>query len=185
MNAMNIDLSTATLEDLDTLSIDDLLGQNIADVDLSNALPDGLFIGVVEDYELKKYAAKPEENKKASAAVSVKVKVLQAQTIKDPSIDPATLTNRTHFQSFFVTTEFGKAQLVKFLLGVIGVKYTDKAAIMEVGRTLSSLLEELKVNGVPFGFTIANTERKGRENSDIVFKEPAFIEMNKAHELLG
>lgn len=179
-----INLETASLEDLENLSLEDLLGQDMADINLSSKLPDGTFLGYIEDYKKKMFAAKPEQGKKASIALDVMIKVHSAQHLADPNADPAAVVNRTHFQSFFITGEMGQAQLVKLLLGVVGVKFSDKAAIKQVGQSPIALLEDLKANRVYFGFTIKNSERGGYENCDIVFKEDKFISMEAAAEMM-
>ena len=49
MNAINplddLDFTTVTEADFENLTIDDLLGNALSDVDLSSGLPDGTFVG--------------------------------------------------------------------------------------------------------------------------------------------
>lgn len=180
-----INLENATLDDLADLSLDAILGQDMADVNLSSNLPDGTYFGFIEDYARKDYPAKPEENKAASVAVNVKISIHSAQHVNDPNVDPATLGGRKHFQRYFVTSDRGKADFVKLLLGIVGVAFNDKKAIKDVGRSPIALMEECKANKIYFGFTIKNTERNGFENCDIQHKEKFFIDMEKTQDLLG
>lgn len=186
MNDMHtpFDLETATMEDLENISLEDLLGQDMADISLTSSLPDGTFLGYIEKYEKKMFAAKPEQDKKASIALNVTIAVHSAQHLADPNGDPEAVVGRKHFQAFFITNEMGQAQLVKLLLGIIGVKFSDKDAIKQVGQSPIALLEELKANRVYFGFTIKNSERGGYENSDIVFKQEKFITMDDAAAMM-
>lgn len=185
MNDMHINLENATLDELADLSLDAILGQDMADVNLSSNLPDGVYFGRIESYERKDYAAKPEENKAASVALNVKIKVHSAQHVNDANVDPATLAGRVHFQRYSITADRGKADLVKLLLGIVGVAFNDKAAIKQIGRSTIALLEECKAGEVYFGFTVKTTERNGFENCDIQHKQAMFIDMEKTQELLA
>ena len=184
-DATAIDMSVATAEDLENLSLHDLLGQDISDISMVSNLPDGTYVGLIEDYEKKVFPAKPEQGKNASIALNMRLKVHHAEHISDPSIDTKSVENRVHFESYFLTSDRGPADLVKLLLGILGVKYTDKAAIKEVGQSPLGLLEELKSNNVYFGFTVKNTERGGYENCNIIHKQDKFIDMEKTAELMG
>lgn len=183
MNVLNLD--NATAEDLDNISMEQLLGQNISDVNLSSSIPDGTYLGLIEKFEKKVFSAKPEQGKAASIALNITFHVHSALHLADPNIDPKSVAGRKHFQSFFVTNENGLANLAKLLLGIIGVKFNDKEAILEVGQSILALLEELKANNVYFGFTVKNVERNGYENCDIVFKQDKFIAMEAAQELVA
>ena len=185
MNDMHINLENATLDELADLSLDAILGQDMADVNLSSNLPDGTYFGRIESYDRKDYAAKPEEGKAASVSLNVKFKVHSAQHVDDPNVDPASLAGRVHFQRYFVTSDRGKADLVKLLLGIIGVPFNDKKAIRDAGRSPVQLLEECKAGEVYFGFTVKNTERGGFENCDIQHKQAMFIDMVKTQEFLA
>lgn len=186
MNDMsNLDLSVATAEDLENISLDALLGQDISEISMTSTLPDGTYLGYIEDYERRVFPAKPEQGKNASIALNIKIKVARAEHIKDPQVDPRSVENRVHFESFFLTSDRGPGDLVKLILGILGVKYSDKDAIKDVGRSPLALLEELKVNNVYFGFTVQNKERNGFENCNIIFKQDKFIDMEKAQELLA
>ena len=72
----------------------------------------------------------------------------------------------------------------KLMLGILGVKYSDKAAIKEIGQSPMALMEELKANRVAFGFAVKTVERGGYENCNIVTKEANFIPMDKAEAYL-
>ena len=185
MDFSAIDLDTATMDELENLSLADLLGQDISDVNLSSSLPDGTFIGLIESYELTKRAAKPEENKKASVTLAVKIKVAKTYHLTDPNLDPTDYEGRVHFERFGLLSDFGKANLVKLLLGAVGVSFTDKKAIADVAKSTLTLLEELKAHNVYFGFTVKTTERNGFENCNIVMKTDKFIPMEQAVELMA
>lgn len=180
----DIDITTASMDELDTLTVDQVLGGNLADIDLNQNLPDGVFIGIIEDYDLKARGANPDEDKKASLNLAVKVKVVHVVTCKDGSIESETLVGRFHFQRYNLLYDFGKAGLAKLILGILGVGFRDKKAVAEVGNNIAGILEELKSSKVPFGFTIANKSRGGYDNCDIVDKEQAFIPAEKAQEML-
>ena len=55
-----------------------------------------------------------------------------------------------------------------------------------LGRNPLSLLEELQTNKVAFGFTIKNSvSAAGYENCNIILKPAAFINMERAFEMLS
>lgn len=177
-----LDLETLDADQLDNLSIDELLGNNIGDYDLSSNLPDGTYIGYIEKYELKKMAADAsgEKIKKARADLSLTVNVLRALTLKDPNENPDTLVNRKHFERFNLLQEFGQAGLVKLVLGILGVSYRDKQAIEGLNASLKTFIDQLVSEKVAFGFTIANVEKGGYDNCNIVLKEKNFISAEDA-----
>lgn len=186
MNDMtaNLDLSNMSLEDLDNLSVADLLGEDISKISLSQNLPDGVFAMTIEKYELKSFAAKPEENKKARRTLNLTMNVIAAIALTDGTIDPASLIGRKHFESYDLLSDFGRSNIVKLLLGILGVKFTDKAAIAQVGQAPAALLETIKAEKIPFGAQIKTVERGGYENCNIVLKEKDFISAEKITELL-
>jgi hypothetical protein len=182
--SLNIDFETATMDQLDMLSIDQLLGVNIADVDLSSSLPDGVYVGMLTKKELKKREAKPEENKKAGLNVQLQVKVVKCLQTTESDVDKEGLAGRNHFQNFPWHIAMGKENMAKLVLGILGISYKDKAAIAEVGSDLNGLLDQLIEQKVAFGFTIKNRESGGFENCDIVFKEKSFVPADKVGEFL-
>ena len=184
MSDMNIDFTTATMEQLDQLSIDQLLGVNIADIDMSSNLPDGVYAFTIVKKELKKRAAKPEENKKAGLDVQLSLKVVKCLQSSEADVDVTTLTGRIHFQGFPWHMDMGKQNMAKFVLGVLGISFKDKAAIAEIGQDLSGLLDQLIEGKVAFGATVQNKESNGFDRCDLVFKEPKFISAEKIVEFL-
>lgn len=179
------DFDTLSLEELETLTIDDLLGEDLAEVSLSSNLPDGAYVFTIEDYKFTAKVADPTNNKKASRSCNVTLNVAQVLQLADVSIDPATLVGRKHFERFNLLSEFGRAGLVKLMLGIVGVKFSDKAAIREIGQSPAALLETLKSEKIAFGGTVANIERNGFENCNLVLREKAFIDAQHVQELLG
>lgn len=179
-----IDFASASLDDLDNLTMDDVLGNSLADVEMSNSLPECVAIFQIAKMSLAKKAADPDKGKQASVTLIMSAKVIKCLTCADSSVDPESLTGRFHTQRFMVSRDFGKQQLAKFILGVIGISYRDKTAIAEVAGAQSEILEELMATAVPFGATIKNKEADGFENSDFVFSEKAFIPSETAMEQL-
>lgn len=184
MNAP-LDLKTAGMDQLDALSIDDLLGNNIGDYDLSSNLGDGLYFFYIEKFEVTKLAADIEKEKKASISVNITMNVVMAHTLADPNEDKEALVGRKHFERFNVLSDFGSAGLIKLLLGIVGVSYKDKKAIAELNQSPIVLLRELNENKVVFGGTVKNTEKNGYENCNLVLKEKNFVDMNRAFEMVG
>lgn len=184
MNDLNIDFATATLDDLDALTVDQLLGTNIADVDLTSNLPDGVFVFVPTKIDLRKREAKPEEGKKGGLDVNLSLKVVKCLQCADSEVDKDSLGGRVHFQKFPWHMEMGKQNMAKLILGALGVSYKDKNAIAEIGQDMNGILNQLIEGKVAFGATIKNRESGGFENCDLVFKEAAFIPAEKVLEYL-
>lgn len=184
MNDMTLDLNTATLDDLDNLSINDILGEDISKISLNQGLPNGLYMVVIDDYELKSMAADVEKDKKARRDLNLKLKVVKALALEDGTLDAASFTGRVHFERYNLLADYGKINFIKFLLGIFGVKFTDKKAIAEVNDSPALLLETLKVEKIPFGVTMKNVERNGYENCNVELKEAKFIDASKAQDYL-
>lgn len=187
MNDMNIealDLETATLADLDNLDLATLLGDDISEYNLSSNMPDSTVLVRIEKFETTKREAKPDEHKKAQVQLQVNFRVVKGLTCADADTSPETLENRVHVERFNLLHEMGRASLIKIMLGAVGVSFTDKAAIQEVGRNPASLLEELKAQSVVFGVQIKTKERNGYENTNIVTSQKAFISMEDAQQYL-
>lgn len=183
-NAYEIDFATATMADLENLTLDEVLGENLGSVELSSALPDMVGIFVIHKIELLKKEADPDNNKKANLTVAIQCKVVKPLQCADSTVDMDDLTGKMHYQRFLISQEFGQQQLEKFLMGILGVAFKDKAAIAEIGQSKSALLEEIKTAALPFGATVKNKESGGYENSDFVFTEKAFIASDDAVDLL-
>lgn len=180
-----LNFDTMTLEELDALDINALLGENLADVSLSSSLPDGTYVFTVDKYDYKSMAADVEKQKAARRDINITLKVAQVLSLNDTTIDPATLVGRMHFERYNLRTEFGQACLVKLMLGILGISFTDKKAIREAGSNPGGIIEAIKAEALPFGGTITNTEKNGYENCNLVLKERAFISADKVTELLG
>ena len=145
-----------------------------------------VMITLIEAYEAKRREADVANAKKGSLNVSITINVVKAHTLADPLEDKDALVGRKHFESYNVLTEYGQAQLVKLILGVLGIGFKDKEAMATLGRNPLSLLEELQTNKVAFGFTIKNSvSAAGYENCNIVLKSAAFINMERAFEMLS
>lgn len=179
------DFDALSLEELENLTIDDLLGEDIAEVALSSNLPDGAYVFTIEEYKFSTKAADPVNNKKASRSCNVTLNVAQVLQLADATVDPSTLVGRKHFERFNLLSEFGRAGLVKLMLGIVGVKFTDKAAMREIGQSPAALLETLKAEKIAFGGTVATVEKNGFENCNLILREKAFIDAQKVQELLG
>lgn len=184
MNAF-IDTKTASMDQLDALSIDDLLGNNIGEYSLSSNLGDGLYMFYIEKFEVNKLAADIEKDKKASISVNLTLNVVLAHTLADPNEDKDALVGRKHFERFNVLSDFGSAGLIKLLLGIVGVSYKDKKAIAELNQSPIALLNELVQHKVAFGATVKTVEKNGYENCNIVLKEKNFVDMNRAVEFIN
>ena len=184
MTAM-FDVKTVTMDQLEGLSLEQLLSNNIGEYNLSSNLSDGIYFGYIEAYETRLREADLDADKKGAFTLSITVNVVRAHTLADPMEDKDALVGRKHFESYNLLTEFGQGQLVKLLLGIMGVNYKDKKAIASLDRNPLSLLEELQTNKVAFGFTIKNSESKGYENCNIVMKSNAFINLERAFEMLA
>ena len=157
----NMDLETATLDQLENLTISDLLGQNLADVELRSTLPDGTYIFAFDKSAVKAFAADPEKNKKASINLNLFLKVVRCIQCADPEMDPASLTNRVHIQQFPMHMAHGPANAAMLILGVLGVPFKDKAAMAEAGGTMGELLETMineKGNIRATGYAVINVQ---------------------------
>lgn len=176
----NMDLETATLDQLENLTISDLLGQNLADVELRSTLPDGTYIFAFDKSAVKAFAADPEKNKKASINLNLFLKVVRCIQCADPEMDPASLTNRVHIQQFPMHMAHGPANAAMLILGVLGVPFKDKAAMAEAGGTMGELLETMINEKLVFGGQIKNKSKNGYDNCDLVFSEKAFISAEAA-----
>lgn len=184
MNDMLLNTDSLSLEELDNLSITDLLGEDMSQISLSSNLPDGTYAFVIEKYETKSFPAKPEDNKKARRTLNVTLNVVAVLALTDTTEDTEKLVGRKHFESYDLLSDFGRASFIKLLLGIVGVSFTDKKAIAEVGQAPAALLEELKASKVAFGGQVKTVERNGFENCNLVLKPKAFIDMNQILELL-
>jgi hypothetical protein len=184
INALNaFDWSTVTEADLSSLTMDEILGIDIADVNLSQNLPDGVYALIIEDFEKVVRAADPSQDKKGSVSVRVKLHVLRCLATDDPSLDKEALAGRKHMESFNMSNAYGPRNITQLILGVVGTSWRNKTSIAEVTGTLGSLLEELKAGKVAFGVQIKTVERNGYENCSIVYKEKSFINMNALQTL--
>ena len=185
MTDMLLDLMNATLEDLDNLSFDAILGRDISEYNLNSNMPDGTYIVFIEKRDGKSRAADIEKGKKAAKNLELYFRVHTCLQCADPEIDKAGLTNRIHIERYNTLNEFNVANLIKMILGAVGVSFKDKRAIAEVGQSVISLLDQLIAGKVLFGVQIKTTERNGYENTGIVHKEQAFIPVDKATDYLG
>lgn len=185
MTAIPFDLMHATLEDLDNLSFDVLLGRDISEYNLNSNLPDGTYIVFIEKREGKSRAADIEKDKKAAKNLELYFRVHTCLQCADPEIDKAGLANRVHIERYNTLNEIQVANLIKMILGAVGVSFKDKQAIAEVGQSVLSLLDQLIAGKVLFGVQIKTTERNGYENTGIVHKETSFIPVDKATEYFG
>lgn len=184
MTIENLNVNVATMEDLDNLNLDQILGVDVSEVSLSSNLPDGTYFFRVANYDVKKFPAKPEEQKKARMVLNLQLDVIGVKHLSDATLDPESFIGRKHFEGYDVLSEMGLGMLTKLMLGAMGVSFTDKNAIREVGRGLGELLEGLKSEGLAFGATVKTTERNGYENCNIVLKNNAFIDVEKTMEEL-
>lgn len=184
-NMSNIDLQTATLEDLDNLSFDEILGRDLSDYNLSSNLPDGTYLMFIEKRDGKSHAADPTKNKAARKDLSLTFRVHTCLQCADPEIDAASLANRVHIERYNVLQDFGIANLIKLILGVVGVSFRDKEAQKQVGGAPIALIDQLIAGKVIFGVQVKTVERGGYENCNIQTKEQAFISMDKAVEYVG
>jgi len=181
-----LDLETLSMDQLDNLSIDDLLGNNIADYKLGSNLPDGTYIGFIEKIDVTKKAADAsgERIKKARIDVAVQVKVLRVLQLADPTENAEALVNRVHYQRYNVLQEYGVAGLVKLVLGILGISFRDKKAIEGLNSSLKQFIDQLVSEKVAFGFKIVNKESGGYENCDISQREKDFIDAENAMQYL-
>ena len=183
-NTAMLDLDNISLDELDNLSINDILGEDLSEISLSSNLPDGTYVFTVDSYEVKSFAPDHEKERKARRVVNVKLKVATALSVADPNVDRAALNGRMHFERYDLLSEFGRQSFVKLLLGIIGIKFTDKAAIKQVGQNPGTLLETIKSEKLPFGGQVKTVERNGFENCNLMLKEASFIPADKVQELL-
>ena len=186
MNDMPINLMNATLEELENLSFEALLGRDISEYNISSNLPDGTYILFVEKRDGKAKAADLEKGKKANKTLELHLRVHTCLQCSDADVDKAALANRVHIERFNVTEEYGIANLIRMVLGAVGVSWRDKKAIAEVGQSVLGILDQLIAGKVLFGAQIKTTEGKnGGEFTNLVYKEPSFISMDKAGDYLG
>ena len=187
MNAVNVlssfDWSTVTEADLSSLSMEEILGIDIADVNMSQNLPDGVYALIIEDFEKVIRAADPSKDKKGSVSVRLKLHVMRCLATDDPAIDKEALAGRKHLENYNMSNDYGPRNLAQLVLSIVGVSWRDKKAIAEVANTLGALLEELKAGKVVFGAQIKTVERNGYENCALVYKEKSFINMNAIQSL--
>ena len=183
-NFADIDLTNATLADLENLDFNAILGKDISEYNLSSNLPDGTYLLHIEKLDRKDTAADTEKEKKARISANLQLKVHRAIQVNDADIDLATLEGRTHFESYNVLSDFGVQGIIKLVLGVVGVSFKDKEAIKQVGSSVFALLNQLISEKVIFGAQVKTVERGGYENCNIVLKEKSFIAMDAAAELL-
>lgn len=179
-----IDWATAQMSDLDDLTLDDVLGENLADIELSSNLPDCVVLVHFDKTELKRRAADIDNNKKAGLTLMAVLKVVQCISCADSSTDPETLAGRSHIQNFSMSHTMGKQQLVKLVLSALGISWKDKASIAEVGENLAELVAAMVADKLVFGVKIVNKTSGQYENCDIVFKEDAIISIEAAGAML-
>lgn len=172
------DWSTVSEADLSNLSMEEILGIDIADVNMSQNLPDGVYAFIIESFEKTQRAADPSQDKKGSVGVRIKFHVMKCLATDDPAIDKEALAGRKHLENYNMANEYGPRNLAQLILGAVGVSWRDKKAIAEVANSLGALLEELKAGKVLFGVQIKTRESNGYENTGIVYKEKSFINMN-------
>ena len=180
-----IDWSAVTEDQLAGLSMEEILGVNIADVNMSQSLPDGVYVMFIEDYEKTVRAADPSKDKKGSVGVAVKLAVLRCLATDDVSIDKESLAGRKHIERYNFASDYGPRNIAQLILGAVGVSWRDKKAIGEVAQSLGALLEQLKQGKVAFGVQIKTVERNGYENTGIVYKEKSFINMTTVAEMIS
>lgn len=190
MTSLNeIDLNNATLEDLDNLSIDDLLGQRLDEIDYANLLPTGTYVFELDmddpiEESITRKDAKPEEDKKAYVGLRLRFRVVKVLACADSDADIEKLVGRYHGENFALTSDFGKRNLASFILGVLGLTPKDKEAISEIQKSLASVLEELREMKVAFGAKLVQQERNGYDNANIQFRPKDMVSAGKVVELL-
>jgi hypothetical protein len=181
------DLDTLSADQLDQLSIDELLGNNIADYDISQNLPDGTYIFYIEKRDVQKKAAdnSGDKVKKAQLNLVLALKVVKVIQLADPELRAEDFEGRVHFQRYNLFQDFGKRNLILTMLGLFGVSFRDKKAQAELGESLIQLLDSAIAEKVPFGAKIVNKESNGYANCDVSTKEKDFIDFEQVQQYLG
>ena len=128
MSINQIDVKTVTMEQLEGLTLEQLLANNIGEYNLSSNLSDGVYFGYIEAYEAKRREADVANSKKGGLNVNITINVVKAHTLADPLEDKDGLVGRKHFESYNVLTEYGQAQLVKLILGALGIGFASTPA---------------------------------------------------------
>lgn len=178
---------TATLEQLDSLGIDQLLGQRISEIDFNRLIPSGTYIlqfagtKSIQESIRKKPAT---EDKKAQAVLNIPFKIVKVLAVADPNVDKAALVNRIHNQRFFLSNEGAVVQLAQLICGVTGIRQKDKEALATIGGALWTVLEQMREGKMIFGAKINFKSAGGYDNSDISYKEADFIDASKIGEYL-
>ena len=180
-----LDVEIASLDQLEGISLQDLLGGDVSDYNISQNLPDCMVGVVIEEIKLKPMAAIPEDNKKARLDLALKMKVCHVFSCDDRDVDPQTLIGRYHFENLPMLMDFGKARAIMLILGVVGVKFSDKRAWAELSGSFDEVLAQLVENSIQFGLTIKTTSKNGYDNTRFVDKQAAFISMNDYQERVG
>lgn len=186
---LDLDVTTASLDELETLTLDDLLGQRMDEIDFVRHLPTGSYalqfdMDKTLQESLTRRAADFDNDKKASVSLSLRFRVVKALAVADSNIDPESLKGRFHTQRFFLTNDMGPRQVALLICGVIGLDPRNKEALAELGGALWQALEELRVNKVTFGCRVKQEERNGYDNCDIVFKYGDFVSAEQIGTLL-
>lgn len=181
----DMDLATATLEDLEGIELDAILGGDVSKFDLSDGLPTCTVGVVLEDFEIRRYAADIENNKKARIDLSMKFKITHAFSCDDSDIDPQSLVGRYHYENIPLHMDFGPKRIARIILGACGISFRDKAAWANLNGSFAEALEGLKANLIQFGVQLRHAERNGYENTNIVDKEKAFVSMQAYPELVA
>jgi len=185
-----IDLTTASIEDLENLSLDDLLGARLDEVDFSNLLPTGTYVFQLDlgNKSLQECVvrreAKPAENKKASLSLNLSFRVVKVLACADSDIDQDSLVGRFHNESFSLLNDFGKRNLATWILGVLGLTPKDKDALAGIGKALVSIVDELREMKVTFGAKIKREEKNGFDNARMQFKLKDMVSAESVVELL-
>lgn len=180
---MELNTENATLAELESLDLETLMGGDVESFETSSNLPDGLYGFVIEKSELKRFPADVEKNKKARVNQNIQLKVVQAIECDDPDVDKEKLAGRMHFESYDLLSDYGKQSMVKFVLGVLGISFTDKKAWKEVISSFAETFMALEQGAVQFACQVKTVERNGYTNTNLQLKPKAFIDAEKYAEM--
>jgi hypothetical protein len=184
MTSLDIDFDALSDSELDNLSIDGLLGVNIADVRLSNTLPTGTYLFEPQKIAKRTKVADVGANKKARVMIELQLRVVKCLVLEDGALDTTDFDGKFHTAGFNIASERGRRELALFAVLILGINPRDRKTIEALGRDLSSVLNEIIEEKLTFGAMMTYKEADGFENCNFNFRPDKFISAEQAVEYL-
>ena len=184
LNTTAVDFDAMNESELENLSLDGLLGVNVADIRLSNSLPGGTYLFEPIKIEKTVKAADIGADKRARVMIIITNRVVKCLALDDGSLTPADYDGKTHVARFNWATERGRRELTLWALLILGIDPRQKAQVEALGRDLGPIVNEIVGEKIVYGGVMNYSESNGFENTNFNYRADKFLSAGQALELM-